>query len=294
MKKFKFRFSYFLMLGFVGLIFQMVSFFSWKNLDVTQSQLISTSSTEAFELYIKHNYFVIAGCLFSIALAVGLILCSKKDDILLKSSGYTIGVSQLFIAIITVIYLVYINKNRVDMFKTEEEFTVYKTIGTLVDMKYTGLLLSSLGMTFASIGLVTGKKEDKLYKVGGIIGAVTNGLFFVSLFTVLVSGIFNYSYDIVNGFIALSQNIKEPYEILYSQTNGFTLSHLNRVIMLMQEIESYPVTGALSLVKLEASTIIALVCLFANVVAVVGNMLFLSFAIVQSFDVSKDDTPMEI
>ena len=78
MKKFKFRFSYFLMLGFVGLIFQMVSFFSWKNLEVTQSELISTSSTEAFELYIKHNYFVIAGCLFLIALAVGLIYALRK------------------------------------------------------------------------------------------------------------------------------------------------------------------------------------------------------------------------
>ena len=50
MKKFKFRFSYFLILGFLGLIFQMVGFFSWSNIDVSQAQLISTSSTEAFEL----------------------------------------------------------------------------------------------------------------------------------------------------------------------------------------------------------------------------------------------------
>ena len=180
------------------------------------------------------------------------------------------------------------------MFKTDEEYTVYKTIATLVDMKYTGLLLSSLGMTFASIGLAMNKKEDKIAKVGGIIGSVTNGIFFVSLFTVLVSGIFNYSYDIVNGYISLSQNISEPYELLYSQTNGFTLSHLNRVIMLMQEVDSYSLIGTKGFAKLEVSTIIALVCLFANVVGIVGNMLFLSFAIVQSFDVSKDDTPMEI
>ena len=59
MKKFKFRFSYFLILGFIGLIFQMIGFFSWKNIDVTQSQLITSSTVEHFDLYMKHNNFVL-------------------------------------------------------------------------------------------------------------------------------------------------------------------------------------------------------------------------------------------
>ena len=61
--------------------------------------------------------------------------------------------------------------------------------------------------------------------------------------------------------------------------------------MLVQEVDSY---ATANLGKLYASSIIALITLITNVVALVGNMLFLSCAIVQSFDVSKDENPMEI
>lgn len=291
MKKFKFRFSYFLILGFIGLIFQMIGFFSWKNIDVTQSQLISSSTMEHFDLYIKHNYFVIASAILLIALAVGVILCSKKDAMLLKIGGYTLGISQLVIIVLTTIYLIYVSKNRVDMFKTEEEFTVYKTIGTLVNLKYTALTLSYIGLLSTSLGLILNKKEDKISRLGGYIGTVTNGLMVLAMLTTLISGMFTYSFDLVNGFVTFSQKIAEPYEINFFHTNGFTLGQLNRIFMLVQEVDSYAVTN---LGKLYASSIIALVTLIINVVALVGNMLFLSCAIVQSFDISKDENPMEI
>jgi hypothetical protein len=292
MKKFKFRFSYFLILGFLGLIFQMVGFFSWSNIDVSQAQLISTSSTEAFELYMKHNYFVIVSAILLIGFAVGIILCSKRDNLLLKIGGYTLGVSELAVIVISIIYLAFVNKNRVDMFKTTEEFTVYKTIGVLVDIKYTATMLSVIGFISTSLGLILNKKEDKLMRIGGYIGTVCNGLFFVSLLTVLISGLFTYSYDLVNGYISFSQKLKEPFELLFSHTNGFTLGQLNRIHMLTQEVNSYYDPTVLT--KLHASSIIALISLIANVVALVGNMFFLSFAIVQSFDLSKDENPMEI
>ena len=291
MKKFKFRFSYFLILGFIGLIFQMIGFFSWKNIDVTQSQLISSSTMEHFDLYIKHNYFVIASAILLIALAVGVILCSKKDAMLLKIGGYTLGISQLVVIVLTTIYLIYVSKNRVDMFKTEEEFTVYKTIGTLVNLKYTALTLSYIGLLSTSLGLILNKKEDKITRLGGYIGTVTNGLMVLAMLTTLISDMFTYSFDLVNGFITFSQKIAEPYEINFFHTNGFTLGQLNRIFMLVQEVDSYAVTN---LGKLYASSIIALVTLIINVVALVGNMLFLSCAIVQSFDISKDENPMEI
>ena len=291
MKKFKFRFSYFLMLGFIGLIFQMIGFFSWKNIDVTQSQLISTSTTEHFDLYIKHNYFVIVSAVLLIALAVGVILCSKKDAMLLKIGGYTLGISQLVVIILTTVYLIYVSKNRADMFKTEEEFTVYKTIGTLVNLKYTALTLSHIGLLSTSLGLILNKKEDKITRLGGYIGTVSNGLMVIAMLTTLISGMFTYSFDLVNGFITFSQKIAEPYEINFFHTNGFTLGQLNRIFMLVQEVDSYALNN---LGKLQASSIIALITLISNVVALVGNMLFLSCAIVQSFDVSKDENPMEI
>lgn len=291
MKKFKFRFSYFLILGFIGLIFQMVGFFSWKNIDVTQSQLISSSTTEYFDLYMKHNYFVIVSAIFLIGLAIGIILCSKKEQLLLKIGGYTLGISQLVIIVLTIIYLAYTSKNRVDMFKTTEEFTVYKTIGTLVNLKYTGLTLSYIGLLSTSLGLVMNKKEDKIMKIGGYIGTITNGLMVLVMLTTLISGMFTYSFDLVNGFVTFSQKIAEPYEINFFHTNGFTLGQLNRIFMLVQEVDSYAVTN---LGKLYASSIIALVTLITNVVALIGNMLFLSCAIVQSFDISKDENPMEI
>ena len=291
MKKFKFRFSYFLILGFIGLIFQMIGFFSWKNIDVTQSQLITSSTVEHFDLYMKHNYFVIVSAVLLIVLAVGLILCSKKDAMLLKIGGYTLGISQLVIVVLIIVYLTYVSKNRVDMFKTDEESTVYKTIGTLVNLKYTALTLSYIGLLSTSLGLILNKKEDKITRLGGYIGTVTNGLMVVAMLTTLISGMFNYSFDLVNGFITFSQKIEEPYEINFFHTNGFTLGQLNRVFMLVQEVDSY---ATANLGKLYASSIIALITLITNVVALVGNMLFLSCAIVQSFDVSKDENPMEI
>lgn len=291
MKKFKFRFSYFLILGFIGLIFQMIGFFSWKNIDVTQSQLITSSTVEHFDLYMKHNYFVIVSAVLLIVLAVGLILCSKKDAMLLKIGGYTLGISQLVIVVLIIVYLTYVSKNRVDMFKTDEEYTVYKTIGTLVNLKYTALTLSYIGLLSTSLGLILNKKEDKITRLGGYIGTVTNGLMVVAMLTTLISGMFNYSFDLVNGFITFSQKIAEPYEINFFHTNGFTLGQLNRVFMLVQEVDSY---ATANLGKLYASSIIALITLITNVVALVGNMLFLSCAIVQSFDVSKDENPMEI
>ena len=254
MKKFKFRFSYFLMLGFIGLIFQMIGFFSWKNIDVTQSQLISTSTTEHFDLYIKHNYFVIVSAVLLIALAVGVILCSKKDAMLLKIGGYTLGISQLVVIILTTIYLIYVSKNRADMFKTEEEFTVYKTIGTLVNLKYTALTLSHIGLLSTSLGLILNKKEDKITRLGGYIGTVSNGLMVIAMLTTLISGMFTYSFDLVNGFITFSQKIAEPYEINFFHTNGFTLGQLNRIFMLVQEVDSYALNN---LGKLQASSIIA-------------------------------------
>ena len=273
MKKFKFRFSYFLILGFIGIIFQMIGFFSWENINVSQAQLISSSSTEQFELYMKHNYFVIVSAAFLIAFAVGIILCSKKEQLLFKIGGYSLGISQLFIAIITIVYLVYVDKNRLDMFKTAEEYTVYKTIGTLVNLKYTGLMISSIGLLSSSLGLVIYKGDEKIAKAGGIVGTVSNGLFLIGLLLTSVSGIFTYSYDIVN---------------------GFTLGQLNRVVMLLEEIDSYSSVVSFSLNKLTASAVIALITLICNVVTIVGNMFFLALAIIQSFDVSKDDKPMEI
>ena len=269
----------------------MIGFFSWKNIDVTQSQLITSSTVEHFDLYMKHNYFVIVSAVLLIVLAVGLILCSKKDAMLLKIGGYTLGISQLVIVVLIIVYLTYVSKNRVDMFKTDEEYTVYKTIGTLVNLKYTALTLSYIGLLSTSLGLILNKKEDKITRLGGYIGTVTNGLMVVAMLTTLISGMFNYSFDLVNGFITFSQKIAEPYEINFFHTNGFTLGQLNRVFMLVQEVDSY---ATANLGKLYASSIIALITLITNVVALVGNMLFLSCAIVQSFDVSKDENPMEI
>ena len=294
MKKLKIRFSYFLILGFLGLIFQMVGFFSWENINVSQAQLISTSSLEQFDLYMKHNYFVIVSAVLLLAFAIGIILCSKKEQLLFKICGYSLGISQLFIAVITIVYMVYVNENRLDMFKTAEEYTVYKTIGNLVNLKYTGLMISSIALLSTSVGLIVYKNDEKFMKIGGYIGAISNGLLLVALLTTSISGIFTYSYDVVNGYISFSQKIAEPYELLYSQTNGFTLGQLNRVVMLIEEIESYKSFSSVSLTKLSVSAVIALITLIINVVTLVGNMFFLSFAIVQSFDVSKDDKPMEI
>ena len=271
MKKFKFRFSYFLILGFIGLIFQMIGFFSWKNIDVTQSQLITSSTVEHFDLYMKHNYFVIVSALLLIVLSAGLILCSKKDAMLLKIGGYTLGISQLVIIVLTIVYLTYVSKNRVDMFKTDEEYTVYKTIGTLVNLKYTALTLSYIGLLSTSLGLISNKKEDKITRLGGYIGTVTNGLMVVAMLTTLISGMFNYSFDLVNGFITFSQKIAEPYDINFFHTNGFTLGQLNRVFMLVQEVDSY---ATANLGKLYASSIIALITLIVNVIRPLAIRLF--------------------
>ena len=111
MKKIKIRFSYFLILGIIGIIFQLISFFAWKNIEVTPSQIITSTTTEHFDAFIKQNHFVIVSSIFMIAFAVGLILCSKKEQLITKIGGYTIGVSELIKLVITIVYVAYATKH---------------------------------------------------------------------------------------------------------------------------------------------------------------------------------------
>ena len=289
MKKFKIRFSYFLILGIVGIIFQIISFFSWKNAGVSQAQLITSSTTEHFEAFIKPNYFVIVSSAFMICFALGLILCSKGKQLLTKIGGYTIGLSEILILVVSIIYISYATKNRTTLFKEEDQI---KMINDLVGLKYTGLILSHIGLALTGLGLVLYKKEEKITKIGGYIGLSINGLMVIGLLTILISGFSSQTYELTNSFIDLGKNLKDPYELLHGSMNGFTFTHLQRLITLNDEI----VLGVHpdKFQALHISVVISVTVLIANVVSMIGNLLYLSFVTVQSFDVSKDDKPMEI
>lgn len=288
MKKLKIRFSYFLILGIIGIIFQLISFFGWKNIEVTQSQLITSNTTEHFDLFIKANYFVIVSAILLICFAVGLILCSKKEQLLTKIGGYTIGLSELIVLVVTIIYMSYATKNRTTMFKEENQIAA---INTLVSIKFASIILSHIGLGISSFGLLKYQKDEKITKIGSCVGVITNGLVVVSLLVVLVGGIFSQSYELTNRFIELSKNLKEPYELLHGSMNGFTYSHLERLFILNDEI----VLGVdpSKYAALHGAVVIALVALVINAVAIIGNLVSLSLITVQSFDLSKDDKPME-
>lgn len=292
MKKFKFRFSYFLILGFLGIIFQMISFFSWNEISVSQAELITSNKDMIFHFnnFIKSNYFVIASAVLLIALAVGIIMCSKKEQILLKSGAYVMSVSQLAIIVASIIYMIYLKENRANMFKITEEFDIASNLALLVRIKYTAIIISTIGLLSVSIGLLINKKEDKITRAGSIIGIVANGLFLLATLTVLISGMFLESYDVANSFISFSQKLRDPYELTHPYMNGFTIGHFNRIQMLLEEIS----LNSAALKALPAAVIIAFVSLIAYVISLVGNLFFLALTIIQSFDVSKDDNPMEI
>lgn len=293
MKKLKLRFSYFLILGFLGIIFQMISFFNWTNFSVTQADLITTSESKyyVFEEFIKPNYFIIIAGLLLIAFAIGILLASKKEQVFFRTGAYTIILSQAVIIIVSIIYLIYITSNRENMFKVTEEFNIAQTLDVIVNIKYIGLILSAAGLVVTSLGYVT-QEKDKIARVGGYIGMVSNGILLVSLLMVLISGMFTQSYDITNSFISISQKLAEPYELTHRYMNGFTLGHLNRVFMLSEEIATHYKPE--NFIALNTSVGLSLVVLLANVVAIVGNMFAFALEIIQSFDLSKDETPMEM
>ena len=289
MKKFKIRFSYFLILGIIGIIFQIISFFSWKNGDVSQALLITSSTAEHFDLYIKQNYFVIVSCVFMICFAVGLVICSKGKQLLTKIGGYTLGVSQLLVLVVTIVYISYATKYRTTLFKEEEQI---KMISNLVSLKYTGLLLTYIGLAVTSLGLVIYKKEEKFTKAGGYVGLVFNGLLVIGLLTVLVGGSFSQTYEVTNCFIDLGKNLKDPYELLHGSMNGFTFTHLKRLLILFDEIALGVRPEAFR--ALQSSVVISIITLVINAITILGNLVFLSLVTIQSFDVDKDNKPLEI
>ena len=58
MKKIKIRFSYFLIAGILGVIFQLISFLGWNNGDVISKDLITQSSAEHFEIFIRQKQII--------------------------------------------------------------------------------------------------------------------------------------------------------------------------------------------------------------------------------------------
>lgn len=289
MKKIKIRFSYFLILGIIGIIFQLISFFAWKiDSGVTISNIMNSSKTEYFDAFIKPNHFVIVSVIFMIGFAVGLILCSKKEQLITKIGGYTIGVSELIKLVITIIYVAYATKHREIMFKEEAQIN---TINALVNIKFASVILTHVGLGVASYGLIKYQKEEKITKAGSYVGLVANGLLVTGLLVVLVGGIFSQTLNLTNGFIGSSYKLKDMYELSSNSMNGFTYSHLEILFTLSDEIALSVDPSKYS--GLHASVIIVIITLIVNAVSIVANLLSLSLITVQSFDVSKDDKPME-
>ena len=74
--------------------------------------------------------------------------------------------------------------------------------------------------------------------------------------------------------------------------NGFTHTHLNILIHLSVDFISENIPT--EYIALYSSMIIVIVVLIINAITILGNLIFLSLVTIQSFDVDKDNKPLEI
>lgn len=284
MKKIKIRFSYFLIAGILGVIFQLISFLGWNNGDVISKDLITQSTAEHFEIFIRQNYFSIVACALFIILSVGLILYSKKDKLIMKIGGYSLGISQLLIMVVTIIFISYTTQNRLTMLSETEQI---KAINVLVYIRFIGLIFTSLSLAMVGYSFIKYKKESKFTQIGGLIGVILNGLLFVGLMTILIAGIHNQTFDVTNKIIFIDQTVNQKFELIHGSMNGFTLTHLQRVYNLIDEIILSGKSNEYG--SLLASSIISFVVMIINLIVIIGNLLSLGFIMIQSFDVSEDE-----
>jgi hypothetical protein len=260
---------------------------------VTASNLTASSGLPKFNKFILPNYFLLASSICFMGFACGIFISKNKNEQVLKATSFLLALSQFVVFLVTLIYMIVSYANRTKMFSSDN---ILKVLKHCVYVRFIGLGLTLVCLIFLFYVLATMKKEKKIAFGGSLICLVSNSLLFICIAFVCVHTLFNrgthYSINLLCKLVELNKNVGEEYALTNPSMNGFTLSQMQRVLMVAQEIVS---RGEASELKaLLTSSYIAFVTILAYFISIIGNIIGVSGLIIESFDVDKDDHPMEI
>ncbi len=291
MKKLKMRFSYFLILGLIGFILEIASYFSFTRTDLKNSSITSSSGLDNYTSFCTSSYVYLIACFFILAMAIGIIICSK-NNFLTRSGGIILSASKTVNIVIIIWFLCFGNTNRTTLYNT----TNINWMNAFSNVYFICIIFSSFALFLVSLGMCLENRHGKLTKYSSMVCAVTNGIIFL---TFAFSIIFAYSfklYDIMTKMMEPNKALRTPFELKYATMNTFTLGHLKGIIDLAQQISSYNGEGTLAseFASIHSYAVFASIVIIFYIVTVFSNLIGYGLTMVESFDCSNDETCMEI
>ena len=290
MKKFKFRFSYFILAGLVGFVLQIISFFSFAkpSSNITSSSLTNAKSTAVFMKYMTSSIILAIATAFIIIMAVGYLIGKKKE----KLAGFntvTIGLitSESVILITTLVYIIFSSVVRTKMFNNTTKNP--DILNALLLVRMIGMLLSYVFFSLFAYEILSVKKNSKVGKVGQIMIICVNFVAMILMVVTLISSSSNKAFSMLTELYPISSF--PPYEGLVPNPNGFTLAQFRRLTFVFDEC-SYKVIKNSQVFTVGAS--IALISQMTYLVTIVVNIFAFLVQLVESFDIERDDNLMEI
>ncbi len=291
MKKLKMRFSYFLILGLFGFILEIASYFSFSRTDLKNSSITSSSGLDNYTSFCTSSYVYLIACFFILAMAIGIIICSKKNFIT-KTGGIVLTASKAANIVIIIWFLCFGNVNRTSLYSSGN----INWMNAFSNVYFICVIFSSFALFLISLGMFIENRHGKLTKYSSLACMITNGIIFLTLgFTIIFAYSFKL-YDLMVKMMEPNKALRTPFELKYATMNTFTLGHLRGVIDLAQQIGSYNGEGSLAeeFASIRTYAIFASGIIIFYIVNAFANLIGYGLTMVESFDRDNDETCMEI
>ena len=284
MSKIKIRFSYFLMIGIVGFILQLISFFCFNDTSITSSNLVASSNAK-FNAFIGNSIVLLFSCICIAGMFVGYLLGKKKDKELFFNVGaWGVIATQALIFIVTLVYLIFATVVRKDMFKVDSNKNM---IATLVNIRFVLVILSYAVMSLFALNLPKVKNMNKTSNITTKVLLGVNVIAFVLFVVVAFTSFINDAHSMLTNLYELKH--LPPYNKVNPSFNGFTLAQLIRISYIPEESLALSTNNSFA-----TSAYIAMFALIMYLVTIVTNLLWTVIQLVESYDIDRDSELMEI
>lgn len=285
MKKINLRFSYFLLLGIIGIVLQIIAFFSFTDVSITSINLTTSSTNKHFVNFISNNIVSLFSIICLISCFFGFLIAKKEtNNKLFDISVISQIVIQSLLLIATIIYIVFSSLVREEMFSKTGNVDV---LNYILMAKFILMILSFCSLTLFGLSFLKVKNNDRLskYSTYGLI--IASALSFIMFLIVISTFSINDSYSMLNNLYEAKLN--PPYEKIYPSFNGFSLAQMIRLSYIPLEVESLGASSVYSF-----SAIFALSTQVIYLLSIAGNLVFLIIQLIESYDIERDSKPMAL
>lgn len=284
MSKIKIRFSYFLMIGIVGFVLQLISFFCFNDTSITSSNLVASSNAK-FNAFIGNSIVLLFSCICIAGMFVGYLLGKKKDKELFFNVGaWGVIATQALIFIVTLVYLIFATVVRKDMFKVDSNKNM---IATLANIRFVLVIVSYAAMSLFAINLPKVKNTSKLTNVSTKVLLTVNMIAFVLFVVVAFTSFVNEAHSMLTNLYELKH--VPPYSKINPSFNGFTLAQLTRLSFIPGECDALAKASSFS-----TSAYLAISALIVYITSIATNLIWSVIQLVESYDIDRDSELMEI